>query len=250
MYQSPSNILVAIPSYNRPYKLDKTILRWTSTLDYHWKVFVEPKQYIYYKQSVGKDNLVKTNDDNGLAGQIVDIVEYAKTNGYKYIFKVDDDMSFVQKGKGIKRSGETANEIIPAMFEKIESDIMIGVITVCKPKDYMYSDGTPFKVSHKPVYGNYFAPVDLFNIKREHLLFDDLIITMDAILADKKILRCYMAYEQSQTHKNEGGLQTFDRDALSREAFKAIKKDYPLIEAVEPQDTKNNCFDVSIKAYL
>jgi hypothetical protein len=245
----PSKLLIAVPSFNRPYQIDKTIMRWLPSLDYDWKVFVEPDQLKYYAQSVPMNHLVVTHDGNGLMGQIVDIKHWAETAGYDAVWKVDDDMMFVQRGKGVKKCVETVREIVPLMLQKLQ-EIDVGVVSVAKPREYMYSKGVDFKTILKPIYGNYMATTHLLPEKKEYSLFDDLLVSVNAMLNDQMIVKCFLAYEQSKTHSNKGGLQSFNRSELSKAGYYAIKNDYPKVEGIMAHQTKNDCFDLDVSRYF
>ena len=91
-------VLLAIPSYNRPYEIEKKCLFWLKELkDIDWKIFIRSEQYVYYSQLIPKNNLVCINV-NSFRETINAIGEYAKSNSYDLVHKIDDDMSFKKLG--------------------------------------------------------------------------------------------------------------------------------------------------------
>ncbi len=53
-------MLVAIPSYNRPYNIEKRTGYWIKEIkNADVKVFVCPSQYLYYSQVIPQDMLIK-----------------------------------------------------------------------------------------------------------------------------------------------------------------------------------------------
>jgi len=247
------NVLLAIPSHNRPYRLDNTVKYWLNEYSYNWKIFVEPNQYIYYEQTVPSNSIVKTNNENYICGQMVDIAKYAQENGFKYVFKVDDDMCFTKKGLKKRDHFKVAEEIVLKAKSFMDKDSGCGLITVPKAMTYLYyKKDDEFVEINKPVFSNYFIRVqDLIKImKKEYLIFDDLLVSFAIKKMKKSIFRYMKAYESAKTHNNEGGLQSFDREYLSKKSFAALKKDYPLLEGIDAEKTKNNCFDVSSDRYF
>ena len=247
------SVLLAIPSFNRPYNLQNTIMYWLKDYTLDWKVFVEPRQYMYYKQIVKPDNLIRTHNENYICGQMQDICEYAQYHNYKYVFKVDDDMCFTRRGSKKPDHGAIASELVLDCVKFMDENPDCGLLTAPKAMTYLYYKKEDLFVEiNKPIYSNYFIRVqDLSEImKREYLIFDDLLVSFATKARNKKIYRYMGAYESAKTHKNEGGLQSFDREKLSKLSYKALKKDYPLLEGIDAKNTKNNCFDVSSDRYF
>ena len=245
--------LLAIPSYNRPYKLKNEVLYWLESYKYDWKMFVEPSQYMYYAQSVPKDKLIKTRDNNFICGQMVDIGFYAKNQGYEFVFKVDDDMCFTKRKAKKPSHGGIASKYVLEAEDFFNKNLKCGLISVSKAMTYLYYKKKELFVKiNKPIASNYFIRTDDLNklIKREYLIFDDLIVSFGTKVLGKELYRYMGAYESGKTHSNVGGLQTFDRESLSKNSYWAIKKDYPLLKGVPAKDTKNNCFDVCSDRYF
>jgi hypothetical protein len=238
--------LIAIPSYNRPYEASKKLF-WLNGLNYDWKIFVEPNQSRYYKQIFGDEKVIETENENKLVGQIVSIYKYAKENNYTHVLKIDDDMRFTKEGLKKQNTSDFMNYAIDEMTSNFNESV--GIITCAKPMTYIRSQKKGFKERNSAVYGNYFIKTDLLKtLKKEYYLFDDLIVTIECKKQGLKILTYLGAMEDAITHKNEGGLQSFNRDLLGKQAYENIKKDYPLVEVLE--NDKNNCFDITIKNYL
>lgn len=243
-------ILVAVPSYNRPYDIEKRVGWWLKQVKgVDFRIFVEPSQAMYYEQSFDVENIVETKDDNGFMNQIIDIGKYATKNKYDLVFKIDDDMKF--SARGVRKDGtvELFQNIINELKEKFLNTKNIGAINIAKPMTYMHSEKKGFKARKKPIYGNYIMdPKYLVMMKPEMLLFDDLFLTIE-VKKDKKDIYTYLgAYEDAITHTNQGGLQSFDRNDIGFKGYEFAKTIYPRIEELE--NSKNNCFDIDISFYL
>ena len=241
-------ILLAIPSHNRPYDIEKKVMYWIKDVKVDWKVFCEENQAMYYEQSVGKDNLVTTPDGSGLMGQIVEIGKYAKENEYSLVLKMDDDMRFTADKIKKHETPIVISKYLKLVAKEFENPD-VGMITVSKPMEYRYGNKEGFKKRRKPVYGNYIVRTEyLLKLRKELLLFDDLWISIEVKQDGKQMLTYQGAYEDAITHKNAGGLQSYDRDQLGRDAYEIAKEYYPLIE--ELQDSKHKKFDISVKNYF
>lgn len=241
-------LLLAIPSHNRPYDIQKKVMYWVNDVDVDWKVFCEEDQSMYYEQSVGKDNLVLTPNGSGLMGQIVEIGKYANDNGYDLVLKMDDDMRFTADKIKKHETPIVIKKYLKLVQREFENP-NVGIVTVSKPMEYRYGPKQGFKNRKKPVYGNYIVRTEyLLKLRKELLLFDDLWISIEVKLDNKKMLTYQGAYEDAITHKNEGGLQSYDRDQLGRQSYEIAKEYYPLIE--ELQDSKHKKFDISVKNYF
>jgi len=243
-------LLIAIPSHNRPYDIQKRCLFWLKEISwFDWKVFVEPSQMMYYSQVLPPDKLVSTIEGAGLNGQIRFIGRYAEENDYSHVFKVDDDMMF--KKDGLKKDviWQETQKALSLCIERMSFDRDIHCITFAKPLGYRYSPKSGFQLRKKPVYGNYLTkPSYLCNLNPDLKIMDDLFISIDIVQAGYRIETCNELYEDAISHKNAGGLQSVDRDLLGRKTFVAAKKLYPQVE--EMVNTKNGSFDINVNAYF
>lgn len=240
--------LLAIPSHYRPYDIEKKVLYWIGEVGIDWKVFCEENQELYYMQTCGTNNLVTTPVGSGLMGQMVQIAKYAKENNYDVVLKMDDDMRFT---KDKAKKTDTANVVQEYITQALAefNNPKVGMISVAKPMEYRYGPKQGFVERKKPVYGNYFVRTKyLEKLSADLLLFDDLWISIEVKLAGDKTLTYLGAYEDAITHKNSGGLQTYNRDALGKLAYDRAKDVYPKIEVLE--NSKHNKFDISVKNYF
>jgi hypothetical protein len=241
-------VLIAIPSHQRPYDIEKRTGFWLKALKKtDWKVFVESDQIKYYEQIIPKSNLISTPVGSGLIGQLIEIGNYASKNNYDLVMKMDDDMRLTKTGLKKENTADFIEEMIEYMISQFDSNT--GAITAAKPMGYLHGDKKSIKLRNKPIFGNYLIRTGFFScLKPEYLLFDDLVFSAQIKLNGMVIKTNFAAMEDSLTHKNKGGLQTIDRDLYSRKGFQAIIKDFPLMK--ELPDNKNNCFDIDASNYF
>jgi len=241
-------ILIAIPSYNRPYRIEKTTGHWIKEIkNADVRVFVCPSQYPYYIQTLPSEMVVKgavQGIDSGYIDQLIQIREYAKENGYDAIWKVDDDMSF--KKRGIKKH-EIAKHTDLSILEicaKFKDDPEISAIGVSNVMDWLRSEKTGFKPRSNNFSGNYIIRTNLYSIHNDLLLHDDLILYLELkVNGHGKILTYYGLHQDAALGTNEGGLQSFDRLNMSKECYRIMQsKYYPelRLKEVDPEKCKHD----------
>ena len=95
-------VLVAIPSYNRPYAIEKRTGFWLKKLKgIDYKIFVREDQFLYYNQVFDEKNIVQINVKT-FRETINEIQKYALLHNYDLVHKFDDDMSFKRLGMAKK----------------------------------------------------------------------------------------------------------------------------------------------------
>lgn len=224
-------VLLAIPSYKRPYILEKRTWSWACKLQKcDVKIFCDSKEYIYYSQVAGKENVVKgarQGDSDGLIQQLNFIGQYAIDNGYDIVWKVDDDM-LMKKDKHKKES-------IPSAVDVMISNIIdlfrsgADVVQVSKPIEYRYSDKEGYKKRRVPFAGTYFTKPSLMKYDTRVFALDEIQLYLHCI--DQKqssFYTCHDMYFDSPIGKYEGGLQMFDRKHLM--SYTYLKEKYPEID--------------------
>jgi hypothetical protein len=208
-------MLIAIPSYNRPYNIEKRIGHWIKNVkNADIRVFVCPNQYLYYSQVIPQDMLIKGAIQGGKEGfinQLLFIKQYAQDHNYDVVFKCDDDMTFTKSKAKKHQHGELIDEAILEFKFTLSSDPTINAISFSQPMEYLYSEKKGFKKRKKAFSGAY------------GLMQDALCGT------------------------NEGGLQSIDRDMLGRETYENCVKYYPNV--VPKDDTKHKFFDIDYSYY-
>ena len=246
-----SRLLIAVPSLGRPYQIEKHTGFWLKQLEgFEYRIFIEPREKIYYRQTCDPRKLVVTENDIGLKGQIYKIREYAQENGFKYVMKCDDDMWFLKKGVSKKRCNETIQHALSQIVYELEADESIGGVTITKAAGYLRNPTNSLWLykKNKPFYSNSISRTELFNVPEEADIFVDLCLSLECVTKGYSTKTYGRAYESCYTFKNKGGFQTTNRDELSRKVYEKLKKVYPEIK--ERPDTKNPCFDIDVSSYF
>ena len=194
-------LLLAVPSYNRPYDIMKRTGFWLKELSgtTNWKVFVEPQEEIYYSQSLGSENIIETGDDIKLIGQVEHIYKYAKDNGFDLVMKCDDDMLFKQRGSKKQDASKVFTDHIQKIIRFFEENESCGSVNISKPMGYLHwKNDDKFKLSKKPIYGNWITRTEnLVNLTKDLLLFDDLLLSIETKKQGKDIYVYYGCYEDA-----------------------------------------------------
>ena len=225
-------VLVACPSFNRPYDIMKRTGRWIKNLETDWKIFVEPQQFRYYEQSFSADQLVKTGTGIGISGQLRYIRKYADEHGYDWVFKTDDDMFFKAEKTKAADSHKVVDRFIADSMQFLKSleemGDKAGGFTIAKPKNYRFRTGT-WKLRNKTFLGNYLVRTQFIDLPEGLKLSDDMIIGVNVAMAGYDIYTYHDCYEDSMLWTNKGGCQSYDRFKMTHDDIAILKETYPLI---------------------
>lgn len=244
-------ILLVIPSYNRPYIIDKYSLFWLKKCKFDWKIFVEPQQFKYYKQIAGPENLVQTENDCYKSGQLNMASEYAKANNYDLMFLIDDDMWFLKNG--IKKSDAhlAVNDYLQQIVYAFESQPNLGIVSIGSYLQHKFvkEGDANFKSKNKDCCGAMVVRTELVSYPDDVNHYTDLYLQLNSLS------KGYYSYIYNSIYQNtpdnsyglEGGFQSFNRRLLCLSSFESIKKYYP--EVKERTETKNPFLDIDISWY-
>jgi len=241
-------VLVAIPSYNRPYDIEKRCGYWLKQLkDIDWRVFVRPDQYMYYSQVIPEKHLVEI-DVTSYRETINAIGSYAVQNGYDLVHRVDDDMSFKMLGKAKKEHSVMVYETLyKEIVEKFKSDPDLYGVSVSKPMHHIRNKETKWTRQNKALYGNQWLRPEILYLPTGIELFDDIYMTLLILDMGKKTLTYSGAYEDAVVLKNSGGLQSINRNELSRKTISCMSIIFPDVKEGNYKD-QENVVDIDLKA--
>lgn len=222
-------ILIAVPSYNRPYDADKRIGYWFKDLnDFTAKLFVCPTQYRYYQQ-IFRHKVVAGQTQgtpDGFVKQMIFIDQYAKKFGYDYVFKVDDDMAFrkSKRGKQYVMQDFTQSLVNLTDFLQDNNDVVGGCYT--SPLTYRWLKSHEITDRNKPFVGNYFYKVGMLEYNKNIMCYLDYYAA--TYLRDKgRLITINDLYEDKLFLTNNGGIQSFDRLSMQKKSSKAFMKQFP-----------------------
>lgn len=250
-------LLICIPSIGRPYDFAKKMMPWVEETGIDWKVFVEPHEYIYYKQVCGIKNVIRLPKDEMKLGYCCNYYsKYAMDNGYGLLWRIDDDTNqFTSKWVGNGKGGHT-KQVIEYMLKEVLPDFekydKLGAVRFLHARYSIYEAiGKNRKYTH--------VDDELFNSrivrpKIENLLDEKITTGEDACLsvllkdAGYYILTYGRVGINSAVNKNAGGFNMMDRAGMTKETHKYITERFPKIEL-----RKNNTWfglDLNVFAYL
>lgn len=224
--------LIAIPSYNRPYEVEKKIGYWIKDIkNADIKVFVDPNQYMYYNQVIPSEMLVEgaeQGSESGYISQMIFLQNYAKENGYEYILRCDDDMVF--KANGYKKhefAGLIDNSILE-IEQRFDENKDLSAVSYCLPMEWLHSEKKGFKHRKKNFSGNCYIRTERWHFRKDLYLHDDLFTWLELQIRGYGYTETYFGlYQDAFLGKNNGGLQSFDRLKMSKECYKRSLKYYP-----------------------
>ena len=245
-------MLIAIPSYNRPYNIEKRTGHWIKKIkNADVKVFVCPNQYLYYSQVIPQDMLIKgavQGEKEGFINQLLFIKKYAEDHGYDVVFKCDDDMTFTKSKAKKDQHGELIDEAILEFKFTLSSDPSINAISFSQPMEYLYSEKKGFKKRKKAFSGAYIIRTNKWILHKDLYCYDDIFSWIELKINDQA--NCWTYYglmQDALCGTNEGGLQSIDRNMLGKKTYKNCVKYYPNV--VPKEDTKHKFFDIDYSYY-
>ena len=241
-------VLLAIPSYNRPYEIEKTTSFWLKQLvGIDWKVFVREEQFIYYLQNIPIENLVAIKATS-FRETINELGEYARKNNYDLIHKIDDDMSFKKLGKSKKEHcAEIYTETYEKIIQKFQEDEDLYGISVSKPMAHMRTKDLVWARPNKSMYGNFCVRPQVLFMPEGIELFDDVFFSLNILKQGKKTLTYTGAYENSVCYTNVGGLQSVNRNELSKKTIKVMQSFFPDVKEGHYKDNTDKV-DIDLKS--
>lgn len=224
-------LLIAVPSFNRPYDIEKNTLFWLKKIkEYDWRIFIRVEQLKYYSQTVPLKNIVVIKVKT--FGETINAIQaFALENNYDLIHKIDDDMSFKDRTHSKKPFVhlaylKAAKEIV-AEFENVPE---LGGVSIIKPMPFFYNKKGNWVRENKALLGNQFLRPEFMFMPKGIELFDDIYNSL-SIRKARSVIRGYAGcYENAVILKNKGGLQSIDRNAASKRTLTKMAKLFPCIK--------------------
>ncbi len=239
--------LIAVPSYNRPYDIEKTTLHWLKKLpdDIEWKIFVREEQEMYYSQ-VTKNTIPIVA--SSYRETVQSIIDYANSNNYDLVYRVDDDMSFKTKKHSKKIDAHKAFlSIYNDVKDAFEENPHLGAVSVSKPMPFLYWKNDHKFSKNKIIYGNHIFRPKIHSMPEKVELLDDIVLTLNCVNQGYVCWRYMGGYENAVAHKNAGGLQSVDRDDITRKTIVELQKLFPDNNVQFGTYKDSNKIDVDVK---
>jgi len=198
---------IAIPSYNRPYKLKSTTLNLLASIPTEYiKIYVEDEeQYLIYREALGWTyDLIITNTEG-----IGQKRNYIKENTpAKYLFQIDDDIYAIKEWNGISLSSEAIYELIKEGFKECEEH-GLRLWGICAYANYFFMKNKN-STNLKFICGNFHGTI----MTGEKILtpintLEDYFNTCEHYLSDGGVLRLNGYGTKTKFASESGGLQSF-----------------------------------------
>lgn len=249
-------LLIAIPSKGRPYKIGSQTLKWLTKCDLpdwvEWKVFVEPQEKVYYKQTVGKENIIVLPEkDQGIGYSKCIANEYAVVNGFGLIMYMDDDVSgFIDSRKKM----EHASEVFVNLLEDIIPDFTtypdLGLVRFISSKKFYFEGSSTKKYLYKNPggWGCQILRVDINKMHPSYTHYEDTALQLWVMNQGYYSLMYGKAGIAVKVYTNPGGFQTRDRRKDAEDAVAAIDKHFPGVFLEDAGNTLG--YDINVSKYM
>ena len=239
--------LITVPSYNRPYDIEKTTLYWLKKLPkrIEYKIFVRYEQARYYEQV--SDNIYP-----------ISVVDYRETinamsrycREYKYdiMFRIDDDMSFKTKEYTKKIDSHKAFvQIYDHILNAFKKNKKLGAVSIAKPMTFLHYKKPELFQKNKIIFGNHICRANLHHLPIGIHMLDDIYMTLRTKQFGYEVWRYMGGYENSVTHKNVGGLQSMKREHLTKSTIRKLQDLFPQYDIQLGYFKNTNKVDIDIK---
>ncbi len=237
-------VLVAVPTYKRPYILEKRAWSFLKDItEADVKIFCDPDEVMYYEQVVGDKYVegAKQGKPDGLIKQINFIGKYARDNNYDIVWKVDDKLTMHRGSVRKKDIAKYVNQYIKTIVQKFKEGA--DAIGTCKAREYLHSKKQGFQLRYKPFDASYFIRSEYIDIDEEVFSMDELQFYFKlAVMGKHKIYTCFDMYIDNPMGKFGGGLQMFDRLKESQASWDKLVSTYPEIK--EKKNIKDTDIDI------
>lgn len=225
-------VIVCIPSLSRPTEICKKTLAFVKDCGLPYKVFVEPQEYFLYKYNCGKGNVVKLPDSGrGIGYSRNRMRDYARENGFEFIFELDDDVSeFARIDTADKKDAFllTVEDCINAMDEY---EKLVG-IRFTQYRYWIYSKKKMHKWTHlnKPLQGVAFMRLSTLPAMSDNYShFEDTAVSLLSWEQGLFTLNYGLSGLNVSQNQGKGGCNIGDRGQSAKYSIAEIKKALPYV---------------------
>lgn len=231
-------LLIACPSKGRSHTIIKHTLSWMDVDKYNFKLFVEPQDFIYYKQ-LAKPSSIVVIPKNGMGMGYLNymIRKYALANNFDYVFRIDDDCKGIvtcdNKNKqhnfdSCLKDSLSAFSTYPDLGLVGLADTVSGYTMPTLRKNDTYTHW------NKMCYSSYMIKSDLIFQLKELKDIDDIAINIHCIHAGYKTLFLGKYANNHLQMDNGGGLNYDFKDRLVNRSndCELLASVYPNLEVV------------------
>lgn len=244
------DVFVGIPSLSRPEYITKKTMRWVKDIELDNKIFVEPQERFLYKQYNGKCVETLEKSGMGLMYSLNSIREYAKKNGYKYLFQLDDDVDGFER-VGVSDPVQAFHETVADLYEAMEAFPGIGGVRFTQYRYWLYSKKDMHKWTHinRPLQGICMLRLDAVPHIDDGLKeFTDTVTSLNIWANGYCTLNYGLSGLKVVQNANKGGCQTHDRRQEGLDTIHLLQKTFPKVR--EKEGSSWFKVDVDISAYL
>ena len=234
-------VLIGIPSLSRPTAICNKTLDLVKGAGIPFKVFVEPQEKFLYSYNCGKENVVALPESGrGIGYSRNRMRDYAKENGYDFIFELDDDIDcFERLDTFDKQDGLilTVADFIEAMdrFDKL------GGIRMTQYRFWLYTKKEMYKWSafnKHLIWASFMRLAAIPPMSDEYRHFEDMAISLLLWRAGYFTLNYGLAGVKVMQNQGKGGCNMGNRKKMAEDSIVEMKKEFP------------KCFQKSAKSYF
>lgn len=211
--------------------VDKT-LWWVTKTDFDWRVFVEQRELLYYKQIFQRKGLSVSNlvvipkNDMGLGYSMHMIKKYCQQNGYELAMKLDDDVKAIMDERVKKEhTPKVITKILNEVIGEFEHQSKLGGVRLISARIYYYykKHSSRYLYRNELLWNSYVYRVSAYSVPKH---FPSHIDTLTSLFMFKEgyYTLTYNGGIVADIYTNRGGLQALDRKALCLKVVEYLKE--------------------------
>ena len=230
-YQSPfDRVLIGIPSLSRPTAILKKTFALVNGAGIPFKIFVEPQEEFLYKHYCGRGNVeVLPMSGQGIGYSRNRMRDYAKANGYEFIFELDDDIDWFER-LDTNDKQESLRMCIEDFCAVMDRFSKCGGIRMTHYRFWIYTKKDMHKwdaFNKHLIWASFMRLSALPPMSDKYAHFEDMAISLLLWRAGYFTLNYGLAGVHVMQNQGKGGCNTGNRSKVAEDSIKEIQKEFP-----------------------
>ncbi len=223
-------VLIAIPSLGRPMAILKKTFALVNGAGIPFKIFVEKQEEFLYKHYCGYKNVeILPESGQGIGYSRNRMRDYAKANGYEFIFELDDDIDWFER-LDTNDKQESLRMCVTDFVDAMDRFPKCGGIRMTHYRFWIYTkkDMQKWDAFNKHlIWASFMRLSALPPMSDKYTHFEDMAISLLLWREGYFTLNYGLAGVHVMQNQGKGGCNMGNRTKMAEEAIVEIKKEFP-----------------------
>lgn len=251
------SLAICVPSKGRSELFSRKTLKILEHTKVPWFVFVEPDEYESYALLAPNNTLALDDNNQGMGYALNAIREFCLKQGYRYVWKMDDDVNHWYDSNRVKpkiSQGEMLDSVANLLL-RADTALRNNLGGISFPSNYFHDDWRNFTHLNKMFETTYIVKVSEWETPLQMKGYHEEFIGSASLVKKGLVtLRCGKFCWSADLSKAAGGLQSFDRVKEQELYFNVLESEYPelmdLTERQEYTQKTGKVFTVTNKSFF